>query len=171
MRGKSSAVLWMVLIIAALVYFENQGGIVDDEIIEAYEDRNKGDSSIMTGGSRVVRWIDGCHNLFRYPFGWINEKTEFYSVHNMWLDIARWGGIFAFFISVIFTLRASITTIKMYSQKNNEIVAIILSLNICLFLSCFVEPILIGMPSIFYLYCMVWGFQNDYYKKIKTSSI
>ncbi len=129
-----------------------------EDFLNSYEKRNS-ISALDTGGDRTVRWIDAFNYLFFYPFGW---EVNYGRIHNYWLDVARVSGIIPFFALVIATFESFIVFYDLYKIKNDFLIFIMLELYICFFMSCMVEPILEGISTYTYLFCMLWGMQREY---------
>ena len=140
-------------------------GIISQEVISAYSERNELD--LQTGGGRLEKWSSALLHIFSSPFGWAeNNGTTNMFVHNMWLDVAKVTGIIPFFILLVSTVKSIKTVVKLSKFQVNEVVACFISLNICFFLSCFVEPVYGGMHM--FLYVMIWGMQNQYLQQISS---
>ena len=156
--------IWRFLIVGLLVFmlvlFLMESNVIDQNVIDAYTNRNEGDSSVTSAGGRWDRWIDGFQNIFRYPLGWDIEAPQYGYAHNLWIDIARISGILPFFVFLIVTLISFGNLIKLLKLKDMTMVPLLLGLNICFFLSSFVEPVIESIPLYFYLYLMLWGVQN-----------
>jgi len=133
-------------------------GILNEELIELYSNRNE---DISTMGSRTERWSDAIGNLFLYPLGWTKGPKDLHYVHNMWLDIAKISGIVPFLILLYLSVKSFIVSLKLVKRFNNNSSYMLLGLNICFGASCFVEPIYGGTH--FLLYCLLWGCQNSIY--------
>ena len=142
-----------VLLVLASISLLFYTGIINDELVELYTDRNE---DLSTAGNRTQRWDYAVEQLFMFPFGWGDGKT--YYIHNMWLDIARISGLIPFIALAYFALNSFKESIKMIKIHETSLMYLILGLNVCFFASCFVEPITGGTH--FMLYCMLWGFQN-----------
>ena len=156
------AVILCAILYAILVHFE----VVTPEVLDAYAARNEAD--FTTGGNRTGKWAEAIHQLLISPLGWAenNGTTELY-VHNMWLDIAKVTGILPFILLVLCTISSIKTLFVLLREKRDVVVAMLLSINICFFLSCFVEPVYGGLH--FFLYVMIWGFQKQYSVKFQNS--
>lgn len=144
------SVVVILSISAILIYF----GIVNDDIISLYKERNV---DLSTMGTRTTRWKDAIGNILIYPFGWGTMGQEF-NIHNMWLDIARIAGIIPFLILSYLTINTFIKTIRLLISHERTISYLLLGLNICFFASCFVEPIYGGTHL--NLYFMLMGTVN-----------
>lgn len=58
-------------------------------------------------------------------------------------------------------------TYRLFKMEGNPLVGFIVGLNVCMFLSAFMEPVLEGVSTYFYLMCMMWGIQRTYYERIE----
>lgn len=147
--------LFIVALVVLLIYT----GVINAELVDFYTERNE---DLYTAGSRTERWGDAFVKIFTHPLGWA-DKSDYY-VHNMWLDIDRVAGIVPFLLLLWVSIRSTTSVVKLLKCSHGGVLeSLILGLNICFFLSCFVEPIYGGTH--FILYCMLWGFQNTWYDK------
>lgn len=142
--------------------------IINQEVFQAYIDRNDGVSSVSTAGGRTELWITGLQNIFIYPLGWAHEKIQHSYAHNLWLDVARVGGILSFIPLVIATVFSYKTFFKLLRFKDRKFIPLLLGLNVCFFLSSFVEPVIEAIPLYFYLYLMLWGMQSQLLFKFRS---
>ncbi len=150
--GSVSLVLWLLWRI----------GVFNGVVLDAYIDRKDDiDQSFGTDGGRVYRWINAIEMMIKYPGGWPAEYTY---IHNFWLDTQRLAGIVPFIALVIITAISIKNQIHLLSLKDNSFVAITLGLNICTFLTAFVEPILQGISVYVYFMFLLWGMQAQYIK-------
>lgn len=162
---KHKGVIILVAIIALSVYYIiSKSGMFVTEAMDAYQLRNE-NSSIVSGGMRVDLWEQGLHDMIEHPFGW--SHLSHYYCHNLWLDVARCVGIIPFAILVVISIKNYRTTFKLYRIKGCPMNGLLVGLNVCMFLSAFVEPVLEGKSTYFYLMCMVWGMQRAYYERIE----
>ena len=161
--------IWKILFITVVVIiilsmFSDNGF----DIIEAYTNRSSSENtSISDYGGRSWRWVDAMGRLFTNPFGW-NNDVKYNFVHNLWLDVAMFGGIIPFFFIVCATIRSLKQLFQLMKHNNDIIVKSIFSLSICFILSSFVEPVMVGFDPYFYLYCMIWGIQKKYIEYSKS---
>lgn len=166
-----NAILKILLIIAFVLSVISMSSENGFDIIEAYTDRTiKENTSISDYGGRSWRWVDAMGRLFTNPFGW-NNDVKYNFVHNLWLDVAMFGGIIPFFFIVCATIRSLKQLFQLIKFNNDIIVNIIFSLSICFILSSFVEPVMVGFDPFFYLYCMIWGIQKKYIEYTKSGII
>ena len=158
-RSNKKYILTVFVFCIALFLLSSYLGVINQDVVDAYSERNN--DNLSSGGDRTGKWDYAIGQLFSHPFGWAeNNGTTKSFVHNMWLDIAKVTGIFPFFFLVIPTFLSIKALIQLIHRKQDIIVALFVSLNICFFLSCFVEPVYGGLHL--FLYVMVWGMQNQY---------
>lgn len=141
--------------------------IINQDVFQAYIDRNDGVGSVSTAGGRTERWITGFQNIFIYPFGWAHAKIQYSYAHNLWLDVARAGGILSFIPLVIATVFSYKIFFKLLRFRDRKFMPLLLGLNVCFFLSSFVEPVIEAIPLYFYLYLMLWGMQSQLLLKFR----
>lgn len=141
-----------ILLILGVILFLQFSDFADSELYQLYDERNK------TEGleARSDRWIQHIENLLIYPLGWAKNGNIYY-IHNMWLDIARVSGILPFILLCWLTIKYAINAVRDVVRYKTECSYLLLGLNICFFLSCFVEPVYGGTH--FMLYCLLWGCQ------------
>lgn len=145
-----------VLIIITVVYYINNDG---NEILTYYQMRNEStDFGMDTAGGRTSKWSEGLLFLFKYPFGWYNSENALYDCHNMWLDVAKRGGLIAFILLLILTIRSILNLKKLYYRNNKGLSLFFIILNICFLESCFIEPVYGGTHMA--LLFMLWGMQD-----------
>ena len=131
--------------------------------MEAYNTREQVEGgSLIDFGNRGWRWIDSIQRIITDPFGW-SGKTTYNYAHNLWLDVAMLCGIIPFTFLVLATMRSVRLLISLKSLKKDPIVASMIALYVCFFLTSFVEPVMIGFDVYFYLFCMLWGMQQSYH--------
>ncbi len=153
-----------ILLAIAIIYILIEEGFINSSIFEAYESRNERQiGGIQDAGDRSWRWIDAINKLFSHPFGWSNELNLSYNyVHNGWLDIARIAGILPFLFYTITNIIVLVKFWQLIKKHLNKFFALyLIALNITFFLTIFVEPIIEGQQTYFYLYSMLWGIQIE----------
>lgn len=141
------------------------GGEQMSDVLSAYTSRNEVD--LGTAGQRSYRWTDAVSQLFISPMGWYTHANADYQVHNMWLDIAKRAGIIPFVILVYLTFKSIRISYKILKLQFDAIPFILVVINICFLLSCFIEPIFGGVHLA--LFMMFWGIEEDYYKKLNVN--
>lgn len=170
-RNIINVILKILFTIAIVYYILSIFSDKDFDIFEAYFNRSSTESSsIKDFGGRSWRWVDAMGRLFTYPLGWNNE-VKYSFVHNLWLDVAMFGGIIPFFFIICATIRSIKQLFQLIKIKNDIIVNCILSLSVCFILVSFVEPVIVGFDLFFYLYCMIWGMQKKYLEYSKIEKI
>lgn len=148
----------IIAVIGILVY---NNYVADSDLMRAYELRMEMDQSVA--GGRVGRWADAFPRLFTNPLGWMNSSDVGYThVHNLWLDIARMGGIFPFIAFLVATIQIIVVQIKLFKIKNDVIVVILLSLFVTLSSESALEPVIEGSPTFFVLSILFWGMSKEY---------
>lgn len=158
-RSNTAQLLFIIILSVIVYYILLKLGAINQEILDAYASRNEVD--LVSGGGRFQKWVYALKQLFVSPFGWAENagKTVDY-VHNMWLDIAKVVGIIPFITLVCCTISSFKVLLKLMKAQKDIVVAMLLSLNVCFFISCFVEPVYGGLH--FFLYVMLWGIQKQY---------
>lgn len=140
--------------------FLTRWGIISQEVIDAYTERNVG---LNSGGDRFWRWGDALGKIFSYPMGWSKTAGTFNNyVHNMWLDVARSAGIIPFFLLVSLTIRSIKDMFALLKHSGDDIALCFLMLNVSILTTSMVEPVMEGIPLYFYLYLMIMGMQRQY---------
>ena len=89
---------YFILIFAVVVILTPS--LINSDLFEAYNERN---SDLSSGGGRFTQWIDGALKLITMPLGYQLSGNSLSYVHNLWLDIARVGGIIPFILVIIIT--------------------------------------------------------------------
>lgn len=153
----------MLALLAIIGYAIFSGGLIDQQVVSAYSLRM--DEDTVTGGDRFWRWGDAFVRMFKYPMGWINERTPYNYVHNMWLDVARMGGIIPFVFLLIPTITSLRNTYYLFKIKNNNLSVVIISLYTCMFIASFMEPVIEGCVYFFLLFCWLWGMEQGIVRK------
>ena len=153
------ALIAIVSGLALIIFMAFHFGWVDSEIIMAYGERNV---DIQTAGLRTMKWTEAFRELFAHPFGWADPESDtIYYAHNMWLDIAQVTGVLPFLALLILSVKAILLQFRLFKIKADPFVAVTTGLNVCFFLSCFVEPVYGGLHL--FLWTMLWGMQEQYY--------
>lgn len=130
-----------------------------------FEDR-VGDSEygIATAGGRLTKWKESFDYIFIYPFGWDLSLVGY--AHNVYLDIARAGGVIPLVAFILFCLNKCITLINdIKSIKNNEIKIISICILVVYFLVSMVEPLFDGFIYYFSTYMFIVGVIRNYTSK------
>lgn len=160
--GNLSRVLPYLLIAIVFVVIVINSGLVEGTVFQMYEIRSEQD----TFGDRVERWGKGFIYLFQYPLGWGHLKSTFDGyMHNLWLDIARRGGIVCFLLFVSVTYASLRQLLQLLKRKRTSFIIFGSGLYICFFLSSMIEPIIDVLPQYMMLFLLLCGMLKQY--KIK----
>lgn len=147
----------MLSILVLIGFIIVSSGVIDQEIFDAYSKREEHSTyDASTLGGRSELWLISIENLFRRPFGWSANEHGF--AHNLWLDIARVGGLLPFlpFLAVTFLYLKNLLRLITKKSSSNFII-IMISINIGTLLSSAVEPVIGGSLLFFCLLMMIWG--------------
>lgn len=159
--GKMSKVRLFLYLIVAIAGFclLISTNVIPSEIVEAYMAREEQgvEYSAMSAGGRTDLWINSIEHLFTSPLGFPNERYA----HNLWLDIARISGLFAFIPFLIATILNYKCLFKILKRGESGITPLLIGLNIVMFLSSCVEPALEGSALYFYLFMFLWGCNKE----------
>lgn len=158
-NNKRTKWILYLLIFAGILAMSGVFDGLQNEIFTAYEDRSLANDN---GGDRLERWIEALQILPAKPFGWRIAEGD-HSVHNMWLDTAKVVGIIPFILLCVVTYRSLKLTYILNRKFKSSASLVFLAINICFFLSEFVEPVNIGVPTYMFLNFFVWGMQRTYY--------
>lgn len=151
------AAIVAVVLFVAFQLIVSQSSII--EVTDAYSGRA---DDLDTGGGRSWRWAGAFSNLLVYPFGWGTIPYIYhYYAHNLWLDVARVSGLIPFFLLVsVYVLAFKDVARIVRRRRDNKLAFLIVGVNVCFFLSSFVEPVIECLPVYFYLYMMLIGYQH-----------
>jgi len=152
-----SKMLGALFILLVLGFFVVQLGLVDQSILDAYVQREESSTyDVSSMGGRGDMWLSAIDDMFVNPFGW--EPVGYGFAHNMWLDIARVAGLLAFIPFLAATILHCKNLFKLLRNKYlTNFTVIIVSINISILLSSFVEPVIEGSLLFFCLLMMIWG--------------
>ena len=153
-KMKLNKILLGFLMIVILIIVVMQTGILNQDIVDAYANRNTGTSSSGEFGGRSALWTDALSKVITHPFGW---EREHYA-HNLWLDMARVGGWFSLIPFIIVTFSAITNCIVLIRKKNKSTVdVLIISIFAAMLLNSFVEPVIDASLLFFSLQLLIWG--------------
>jgi len=156
--------LYSTLIIFAFIfiylYFLADSAFMDDAL-QSYLDRNRDGGAINSGSGRFDRWNAAFIQIFTMPLGaenlYINSGKEY--AHNLWLDTGIKGGIIAFSIIIIITVRMMTTLRRAIRSKaftSFEAIYLLL-LMMTLLAQCATEPVLESVFQLFLFLIFYWG--------------
>lgn len=147
-----------LLLISILTLVVVRAGLISDEIVDAYIQRETSSTYDLTQlGGRSDIWADAVKNLVYHPLGW----DRVYYAHNMWLDIARVGGWFSLLFFLIATFNWCKNCFRLIRKPMTTFRLMVISINVAMFLASFVEPVIEGSILYFSLYMMIWGYTKS----------
>lgn len=163
-KSNAYKILLFTIILLIIISLFASTGIINEDLILAYEQRNEYDIDNQAGafGGRSIRWLFSIEHLFTHPTGWSTENWSFNPfAHNLLLDIARDCGIFPFIAILIATIISVKNLLYIFKQKATFFNVILYAITITFIISSFVEPILQGIPLYMYLLCMQFGINKQ----------
>ena len=161
-NGSIKQVIPALIFLLVIYLILSQLGIINNEVLDAYEARNLGEEGTGSANGRFDRWIDACTLMFQHPTGWSKMQGALYC-HSLWFDVARVTGILPFSLLLYMSFKGALFTKRLIAYKSNIVVGVFLGFTVCMYLSAAMEPVLEGASSYFYLMCLFWGLQNEYY--------
>lgn len=171
-QNKTKFILSTFIIAIGLYFFAYKSGDLG-EIVDAYQMREatENNSGMLNTGTRSWRWIDGLRRLITNPLGYVDQFPEDYFVHNMWLDVSRFSGTIPFLLVVLITVNMWKSTWSTMRKWHTELSYIMFALCLCCSLVFFVEPVIEGSATYFYLFCMFWGISSEYKRVLSKNRI
>lgn len=160
-RKSGKSLVFFLLFGVSFFYVLNMLGFIQIDVLDAYMAREV-DSSTMGGGLRFDKWTAAFKYLFEYPFGWRFILKDVGYCHNLWLDVARCGGIIPFVLVLSASIKNYKNTFFLYKQKGLSINGFFVAYSFGLFLAAFVEPVIEAVSTFFFIMCMIWGMQQAY---------
>ena len=161
---KQNIIMLTILLLFGLFVFRNVSFDLNQDWLTSFAGRmeNNGGEDIASGGGRTQRWSKSLQNIIHKPLGW--NIGEFGYSHNLWLDVARAGGVLSFLLLLIYCIRSFINVKKAIASNPNNIPLniTILSYVVAFFLQFMVEPILDGSFLFFVIFCLCIGAINQY---------
>lgn len=160
-KKKTFLIVASILIVIALVFMFNIGGI-QDYIIESnlFERFNSDiqDEDII-GGERTIRKILFLQNIWKYPFGGLHMRAQFGYAHDLLLDAYdEYGFLSTVFLLII--LASGIRNLIRFCKNKDISISCRLSF-LCVYISILlefcIEPIFEGVPWLFVCYCLLNG--------------
>lgn len=162
-RMKMSKIIPALFLIGILAILIVNTRVINDEMIDAYQQREMDSSFDATQlGGRTAIWADAVRKLATHPLGW--ELVRY--AHNLWLDIARVGGWITLFLFLIATINWFKKIHSLIRKQMTPFIQIIISINVAMYLSSFVEPVIDGSMLFFSLFMMIWGCTVNLSKEI-----
>lgn len=164
----SSKKILTLLFLGGIIFYFSTAVDYNVSILKFYQDRYDSEQyGVGTAGGRTDRWLGSMESIFSDPLGW--ELDRYGYSHNMWLDIARMGGVISFILFLVFTINILFKFILMLKNNNNLFLKnlfIVYYLGFSLVF--FVEPIMDGYYLLFLLFCLFTGILVEYTRTINT---
>lgn len=162
--AKQNAILILGLIFTAFLIYRNVSFDWDADWLTSFAGRmnNNGTNDLASGGGRTDRWVRSLENLIKKPMGW--SVDEFGFSHNLWLDVARVGGLAALGVFSLLTVRAwkQISRFLRVFNKDLMLSATVMTIFVALFLLCFVDVVIDGSFHIYVALFICYGCINKY---------
>jgi hypothetical protein len=129
----------------------------NEEILFFFSDRIGSDENgFATAGGRLDRWVGSLSSLFTDPLGW--PLSRFGYAHNLWLDVARVGGLLPFLILSVFSFLLVIFFYKnIFLHTSSFLRDYFIAIWVSILVVFMVEPILDGMYLFFLIHCFAAG--------------
>lgn len=153
-RKDKNSILGIVLGLSLVFFILYRLGFLSDSTLDAYSGRAYRDDSSF--GGRLTIWHKSIQNLMVYPFGW--RQLEGFC-HNLWLDIARDGGIISFAVIIIVTLKVVRPIKLLLHNVKSPLICFFIGIDALMFIYAFMEPVYQGSKIYFYSCCLMWGMQ------------
>lgn len=164
-------IISVIFIIIALSIINTYSNWITDAIT-FYDKRDHGVGSVDTYGGRSVRWLASLYQIAEYPLGSTKLMVRGYHyAHNLWLDAGIKGGVLSMLLLIIITIRFIITFFGVYRQKKLSIYEknTFLLISIGLMLQSFTEPVIEGMPVLFWIWIFYFGMLDSLMVKFKRN--
>jgi hypothetical protein len=159
---KRNIILVFTIIIVVVIIFQSH--LLDIVFLLDFQNRFQDTNDLITAGSRMGYWIGGFENIIAHPFGWNSYQGT--GGHNLWIDVARMGGIFSFIPFCLFTISSFALVIQIIKiSKNHFFNVTILVYFLGLMIVFFAEPIIDGMYQLFIIYCFFIGILSGFVKR------
>lgn len=137
---------------------------------------------------RVIRtldrgiWVDPRFEI--YPLVWEQFKLfplggyqmdlgPLVYAHNLWLDVLFAVGHYPFYMITTYTALTLFTLVRMFISKHITLAIKMMALSVTLgyYINFMVEPILEGVPYIFFLICLINGATFEYVKQMNQKNM
>ena len=170
-KVKLTLLLLLIFIAFALVYSFDIYGlrtmILGSNLSQRFE------TSSFLSDSRIYFKLEYLKHMLEYPFGGghiFNAVGQY--AHELYLDVYSDAGIIPFILVLIF-ITVSVVRIVLYSKTENipaETRLLMLLSNVSILITFWMEPIMVGMPWMFCIFCFYQGILCSG-KKIATDAV
>jgi hypothetical protein len=118
----------------------------------------------ISNNLRLLYTRDLLKLLPKYPMG---DLPYSHYAHNFWVDIAKEAGVIPFALYILFNISSLRVVARVLKIKNigKECKVFIASVTVAYFIVFFSEPIMIGSPQIFAIFCFMIGCLTSIVKK------
>ncbi len=147
-------ILLLATILALIGFAFYASGLIDPELLDAYQKREaERGMGLSTAGGRTELWLEALGELLVSPLGW--EQHGY--AHNIWLDMAKIGGWFAFVPFMLATFLYFKRLWSLIRLPYSNLALLLISMNVAMLLASFVEPVIEGSMLFFAFLMFLWG--------------
>lgn len=159
---------FIIILAVGAIFFSDSPFLT--EAIQLYEERDEGEGSVSSYGGRSERWEAGIDQLLSEPFGNYNGlyfRGLYTYAHNMWLDAGVFGGQISFVLLIIITIISLKKILILYRSKilSSFENTVIMLIYIAIIAQCAVEPVIQGVPQLFFYYIFFISIIINLYNK------
>lgn len=147
-----------VVIVVAIILWADLFG-VREMVAETALGRRTANASVSSSISDNLRWMYASDILKLLPQNLMGDIQYDHYAHNLWVDIAKEAGIIPFILYIVFVVCAFCFLFRFVGNKiyTNEEKVLIIPVMLSLLMVFFTEPIMIGSPLTFSLFCFLAG--------------
>ena len=167
---KKSVITWfiVILIIAVIVLaldiFKIRMALFTSNLAMRLEEFEE--NTAFTSVDRSKQIMKVLSNITLYLWG--GKPTGMPFIHNAWLSVLNFGGIFMFIPFTIFTIRFVVNVFACAKKVDMYSFLFLLGYMICVMVYCYLEPLLEGSKILFYSLCFMAGFvEGIVFKPVK----
>lgn len=133
-----------------------------DKLLLYFSDRiGHNEAGVASAGGRSEKWLSAFNMIFEKPLGW--DLSLFGYAHNIFLDVARSGGVLSMLLLLLWFLSSTFYFIyDLKKLKIKKIKALLLSIFIVFLVSSMLEPIMDGFIYFFAAYLFILGLFRRY---------
>lgn len=166
-----TVLLLVTMAILYYLYFADSV-FVADAIIE-YANRDSGIGSVSSLSGRDIRYLTAIETIFEHPFvssDGIDLRGNKTFAHNLWLDGGLRGGIVSMILLIILSCQfVKIIYQSFKSGRFSNFESLFLLLIGCIMIAQeMVEPVLEGLPQLFWFMMFILGTLTSIYSKRQT---
>lgn len=163
-------VIFILVILAILYYFYFADSVYLSEAIIEYANRDSGIGSVSSLSGRDIRYLTAIETIFEHPFvssDGIDLRGNKTFAHNLWLDGGLRGGILSMVLLIIISCQFVKIIFQSYkSGRYSNFESLLLLLLGCIMIAQdMVEPVLEGLPQLFWFMLFISGILSSVYLK------